>query len=208
MTLNEITSALSNWKQARNQQGLNVIQNFFNQVNMFNFQPDPTNQPVNGQSEAYVHFYPGIENGNFVFFAISACYDTPQHQNNIQNYVQKCNLGFGQPQPATAVGNINWQEASARMTRWATNKNPWLAANITKIYQAFCMPQNDGTQGTTHNAFFALKDASSIQDMVADLIIEDVKNATIAYFDTIAPIPPYPPSGHLAESNFYLLSLI
>lgn len=208
MKLNEILAAMQNWKNALNQQGTQTIQNLFASINLFSFQLDTSNQKKPGQDQAYVHFYPGIHNNNLVFFSIGAFYDSQAYASSIENHIYMCNTGHGTPSPATQQGGINWQEVSQRITNWNVNHPAWINANINQLFQAFNMPQKDGEHGIMHNAFFALKNSSHISTMIADLIVEDVENTSIAYYDTVAPIPPFSPSGPLAASNFYLLSLL
>lgn len=208
MTQSEILTAMQNWQDACNTQGLQTIQGFFNSYNMFSFQPDLTNQPIPSQGGAFVHFYPGIHEGNFVMLSIAAIYDTPAYANNFQDHVYPCTPASGTPSPETQQGGISWQEASERIDLWSVNHQAWINANINSMYNAFIMPQDDGMVGTQHNAFFALKPGSTLPSMVPDLIIEDIKNASISYYDTVLIIPPMGPSGPTAAPNFYLLTLI
>lgn len=212
MNLNLITAAMETYANARNSQGLNLMQQWYGQGNMFSFQRDPGNQPIPPDPEAYVHAYPGIHNGQLVFFVISAYLDSPNTV-NIENYVQVCPIATGTPTATSTTGNIPVSEALMRIDAWNTGHNAWLQANIAatdSIFQCYIIPQNDTATGNQHNAFLALNsDSGAPGGAIADAIIEDIGSGQLVYMDTVDFIPPMGGSNtKKGKERFHLLDLL
>ena len=214
MTLNEITTAMQTYAAQRNTAGLQTMQGWFNQGNMFPYQRDTTNQPPTYWNKPLVHAYPGIDSsGNLVFFVISAYLDVSTNS-NIANDVQVCSISNATPSSTSTGGNLPAQQALNRIGSWDNQqtRNAWLTANIgttNSIFQGFVIPQEDTSFGSIHNGFLALKpDSTAPGGAVGEIIVEDVDNNVFAYFDVTTPCPPYGAEPYTVESCFYLLTLV
>lgn len=214
MTLSEITNAMSAYAAQRNTAGLQTMQGWFSQGNMFPYLRDNNNKPPTYWNKPLVHAYPGIDtSGKLVFFVISAYQDVSTNS-NIANDVQVCYISNATPSATSTGGGLPAQEALNRINAWDNqqSRNAWLSANIgapNSIFQGFVIPQDDTSIGTIHNGFLALRpDANAPAGAIGEVIVEDVDNNVFAYFDTTAPIPPYGGAPYMEESCFYLLSLV
>lgn len=205
MTLQEITQCMQAYANLRNTEKTQEMQSLYNQGNAFPYVRDNNNQPVAGGNKAYVNAYPGIKtDGSLVFFVISAYKDVSSNP-SILNDIQIIPIQNLTPSATGSTGNISPQEANIRIANWASQRNPWIQANIETIFQCYSIPQEDSSSGTTHNAFLALNQNSAAKGgYIADAIVEDVENSTFIYYDNVHPVPPFPP----ATGTYYLLSLV
>jgi hypothetical protein len=208
MNLNDITTAMQAYSALRTSNGTAAMKQLFNNLNAFAYQRDTTNP-----SDGYVHMYPGIYNGTFVFFVISAYKDVSTNT-NIENDVETCATTWIDPSNTSGGqlpdGAMPTQEAVGYIDNWINNYDDWITNNNgvgNGVFQAFTIPQVDTSYGNQHNAILGLKQNSGAAGVASDVIVQDVDSSSIVYFDTALPVPPFE-TGVTAEAAFYLLSLI
>jgi len=200
MTLNEITGAMQAYKNLQKKGDSDQMIQLFSEGNAFQYERDPNNKVAPGGNQPYVHAYPGIINGELKMFVISAYLDVSNNP-DIANQVKVYSLVELQPSATSIGGGLPITEALTRIDAWINNYQTWIKTNISTMFGGFLIPQDDSSFGNYHNAFFALN------GQIADIVVEDIENQQIEYFDTVTPVPPFG-SGAAAESCFYLLSLI
>jgi len=151
-----------------------------------------------------IHAYCGILNDKLVFFLIPSEFDNKsQMPDTIVEYITTCPI---HPRNDNDVPHeIPEKEAKKRMLNWKKDLTEWVPKQINTtdgIFQAFAIPSDDINNFGEPIANFALKDSSNPTGYTADLVIIDTTEKGNIYYDTVRPVPPFPP-----VSDFFLLAL-
>ena len=164
---------------------------------------------INEGTASVLHAYPGISLADNEFFMSLKPADKyiEQDEAEIFNAITVCKidrkLGDSNQIPETV--------AKARIDNWKKDHDTWAENQISKrtqtngMFKAFYMPSSYMQNNEEYITYFALKnDAQALSLFDADLITTNVQG-TIAYYDTVKPVPPF--SVTASESDFYLLQL-
>ena len=224
LTVSEILSSMKAWYDIISENttfSTNHLKSLFAQGTSFPFYTGNSIIPVEPlTSDSRLHAYPAFFNNELIFILIPSAYDNEDTYlsdggQGILNYITICliedieapNLYLEED------GNrIPASEAIARMQRWDNHYEDWIEQAMSEadgVYQVLNIPMEDIEGGFDHTAHFALTINGYIGPTPlykADLVIENNNVVTTDFDDTVAPIPPFKPTGPDAAVNFYLLS--
>lgn len=199
--LTSIIAALKAWDQIRDNS--TEVVKYLSSGNSFKLRRDkPT--------ATNLHAYPGIggEDGQLYFFIIDAGRDINSSEMDLFNAITVCKVEFN----AGNGDEIPEIIARRRVDNWGNNLVSWATDQIDRrqqtqgIFKAFNIPSSYAVQNLDYTVYFGLKeDAGSLTGYDADLITKDSSKASVVYFDTVRPVPPF---DALPQSSFYLLSMV
>ena len=200
MDIPTIKQSIANWHNVLN--NTTKLLEYFGQGNCFlyNF------VQAMGTGSDYVHAYPAVKNGQFIFLMIPSKYDTPAYATTINNYVTECDVAL-----QLKDNRISKKEASKRITAWNNNYTTWTPAQVASavgMFQAFAIHVSDfepAANPTRTINFGLIYNASLPQLYTADLIVTNVEMTATYYDDMVTTVPPF--STTAAQSSFYLLQL-
>ena len=199
--LASIVSCLRAWDNIRNKPSevieyLGVGDHFSFKRNM----PDASN----------LQAYPGISTADkeLYMFLIDAEADRNSSEMDLFNAITICkvtrNLGNSDEIPEA--------EALKRIDTWKTDFSTWATAQINNrqqthgIFKAFNVPSSYMERNVEYSSFFGLKqEAGVLPNYSADLITVHHSKSSIAFYDTVRPVPPFDVAP---QSSFYLLGLL
>ena len=199
--LGSIVSCLREWDNIRDNSS-EVIE-YLGLGNYFSFK---RNMP----EASNLHAYPGIcaADKAFYMFLIDAEADRNSSETDLFNAITICkvkrNMGNSDEIPEA--------EALKRIEVWKRDYSKWATAQINNrqqtqgIFKAFNVPSSNIQRNVEYSSFFGLKQISgSSSSQSADLITVDHSKSSIAFYDTVRPVPPFDVAP---RSSFYLLDLL
>ncbi|WP_432670331.1 hypothetical protein [Flavobacterium sp. SM2513] len=199
--LQDVISCLREWETIRNNPS-EVIQ-YLSLGNHFAYKRD---MPQANQ----MHVYPGVckAEGTFYIFMLDAAADINSSEATLFNAITIC-------QVKNSLGNsdeIPEAQALKRMDDWKKSFSQWATNQINNrqqtqgIFKAFNMPSSYIERNVNYSTFFALReDSTNVTGYIADLITVDHSKSSVAFYDTVLPVPPF---GTLSQNSFYLLSMV
>ncbi|MDR6968510.1 hypothetical protein J2X31_002533 [Flavobacterium arsenatis] len=197
--LASIVSCLKEWDTIRDNSF--EVTEFLNLGNYFSF---TRNKP----ETSAIHAYPGIcaADKEFYMFLIDAEADQKSSESDLFNAITICkvkrNMGNSDEIPEA--------EALKRIDTWKRDCSAWATEQINNrqqtqgIFQAFNVPSSYMQKDVEYSTFFALKQ-EGLGSYSADLVTVDRSKSSIAFYDTVRPVPPFDVTP---RSNFYLLDLL
>lgn len=197
--LASIVSCLKEWEIIRDNPS-QVIE-YLSLGNYFSFK---RNMP----EASNLHAYPGIcaADKEFYMFLIDAKADRKSSDSELFNAITICkvkrNLGGSDEIPEA--------EALKRIDTWKKEYSQWTTEQINNrqetqgIFKAFNVPSSYMERNVEYSTFFGLKEQSSTR-YSADLITVDNSKTSIAFYDTVRPVPPFDVAP---QSSFHLLDLV
>jgi len=200
MDIPTIKQSIANWHNVLNN-SIKLIE-YFGQGNCFNYN---FIQQM-GVGSDYVHAYPAVKNGQFIFLMIPSKYDTPAYAATINNYVTECDVAL-----QLKDNRISKKEASKRIKAWNDNYVTWTPGQVSSpagMFQAFAIQVSDFEPAASSNRtinFGLIAAATLSQQFIADLIVTNVEMTNTYYDDMSEVVPPF--STTAAQSSFYLLQL-
>lgn len=157
-----------------------------------------------------LHAYPGICTADkaFYMFLIDAEADRNSSETDLFNAITICkvkrNMGNSDEIPEA--------EALKRIDTWKRDYSKWATAQINNrqqtqgIFKAFNVPSSYMQRDVEYSSFFGLKQESgALASHSADLVTVDHSKSSIAFYDTVRPVPPFDVAP---RSSFYLLDLL
>jgi len=199
--LTTIIEALQAWDEIR-ESSTDVV-NYLSQGNSFKLKRDSS-------TAANLHAYPGIggDDKELYFFIIDAAQDIDSSEMDLFNAITICrvesNVNNGDEIPEII--------ARKRVENWDKNLSSWVTAQIDRsqqtqgIFKAFNIPSSYAQQNMEYTVYFGLKEnPDSLSGYDADLITKETSKASIVYYDTVRPVPPF---DVFPQNSFYLLSLV
>lgn len=157
-----------------------------------------------------LHAYPGIcaADKTFYMFLIDAEADRKSSETDLFNAITICKVKRN-------IGNsdeIPEAEALKRIDAWKKDYPNWATSQINNrqqtqgIFKAFNVPSSNIQRNVEYSTFFGLKQIiGSSSSQSADLITVDHSKSSIAFYDTVRPVPPFDVAP---RSSFYLLDLL
>jgi len=200
LSIPQIKECIANWHNVLNNS--TKLLEYFGQGNSFYYNFIASM----GTGSEYVHAYPAVKNGQFIFLMIPSKYDSPTYATSINNYVVECDIAL-----TVGESRITKKEATKRITAWNTNYPTWVpaqAASAVGMFQAFSIQVGDFEPAADPNRkinFGLIYNASLAQLYTADLIVTNVEMTATYYDDMAEVVPPF--STTAAQSSFYLLQL-
>lgn len=193
-----IKQCIQNWISIR--ENATLINEKFEQGNSFKYTRPSYFNPLEE-----THVYPGISEGDLVFFVIPAEYDSPAYENEIADYTVMCRAGFN-------VGGgsdheITEAEAQARMWAWENYHEAWVPlqiATVDGIFEAFSVAGQDFESEEVVMTLGLKQSLEEKQTFLADLVVTNEKKNVYVYDDYVQPVPPF--SATALSNSFYLLS--
>lgn len=197
--LGSIVSCLKAWENIRNNPS-EVIE-YLSLGNYFSFKRNMHETPN-------LHAYPGISTADkeFYMFLIDAEADRSSSEADLFNAITICkvkrNMGSSDEIPEA--------EALKRIDTWKRDYSTWATAQINNrqqtqgIFKAFNVPSSYMQRDVEYSSFFALKQ-EGLASYSADLVTVDHSKSSIAFYDTVRPVPPFDVAP---QSSFYLLDLL
>ncbi len=208
-TQQQIISNIQNWLKAT--KDLSQLLTLFTPKSGFILNLNENFMPWGNQTnDDDIHVYPAInETGELLMYLIYDKYDQPgiQWENHIVSfYVTDVDL------PRESVGPVNGkiprQIAFSRIMCWQDQYQIWLEHAVSNelVFQAFFLPASDVKAGVKNVTYFALESASSLDDLSAELITDNLEKQSSGgtFYDTVRPVPPFKP---MEREKLYLLDL-
>jgi len=199
--LGSIVSCLREWDNIRDNSS-QVIE-YLGLGNYFSFK---RNKPL----ASNLHAYPGIcaADKAFYIFLIDAEADRNSSEVDLFNAITICkvkrNIGSSDEIPEA--------EALRRIDTWKKEYSNWAAAQINNrqqtqgIFRAFNVPSSNIQPDVQYSSFFGLKpQVGASTSYSADLITVDHSKSSLAFYDTVRPVPPFDVAP---QGSFYLLDLL
>lgn len=200
LSIPQIKEYIANWHNVLNNS--TKLLEYFGQGNSFYYNFIASM----GAGSDYVHAYPAVKNGQFIFLMIPSKYDSPTYATTINNYVVECDIAL-----TLGDSRISKKEATKRITAWNNNYTTWTPAQVATpegMFQAFSIQVGDFEPAADPNRkinFGLIAQASLTQQFSADLIVTNVEMTATYYDDMANPVPPFGTAA--AQSGFYLLQL-
>lgn len=197
MTTKEIKQSIASWTSTRG--NANVLNKKFQQGNCFSYDVPPY-----ADSSSNIHVYPGLFDGQLLFFVIPSEYDNEQYADDIDKYTVVCPAQNG----LSGGHNITPTEAHARILAWEEHHVAWVQQKVNTvdgIFQAFTISRQDFEADSVVMTLGLKNEPKAVLSFGADLIVSNNMGADIVYDDFSRPIPPF--SSTADVQSFYLLSV-
>jgi hypothetical protein len=196
-TMQMIKEGIANWNNICHDGEL--LGTYFEQGNSFLY--EAIDYPI---PSPHFHAYPGIWEGQLLFFVIPSSYDKPEYEDTLNEYTQAYPVTWGLNGSHTLPDPI----AEARMHRWTEHYKNWAKTEVKKpagMFKAFQVPADDFGSDYVQ-VVFGLQLVGHEGIMSADLICAsvDAKAYVIKYDDFTQPVPPF--TATLTEDSFYMLN--
>ncbi|ALM47487.1 hypothetical protein AMR72_00410 [Flavobacterium psychrophilum] len=197
MTTEEIKQSIASWTSTR--ENAKVLNKKFQQGNSFSYDVPPY-----ADASSYLHVYPGLFDGQLLFFVIPAEYDNEQYAEEIDKYTIVCPAENG----LSGGHNITPTEANARILAWEEHHVAWIQQKVNTVdgvFQAFEIATEDFEAASVVITLGLKKTPKAELDFNADMIVTNKINTQLVYDDFSRPIPPF--SSTADVQSFYLLSV-
>ncbi|RZJ74097.1 MAG: hypothetical protein EOO45_09455 [Flavobacterium sp.] len=177
-----------------------LLVDYFSQGNCFLL--DKPEKVVNSNS---LHVYPGIFQGDLMFFVIPEEYDKEEYSAVIDQYVTVCPVSWR----VAGIHTISASEANYRIKLWEDNYETWVpeqASTVDGVFLAFDVAVIDFEEDTSEMILALKPNGQQGIAYDADLIVEGMSptSTSIKYDDYVRSVPPYSPAA--MSSSFYLLN--
>lgn len=193
-----ILNAIRAWNDART--NATDIVNYLDTGNCFFFTP-----PSYAKGIGEMHVYPGVIEGNLIFFVIPAHYDNSKYHSTFEQYTTICPALW-----CLGGGRLPDHIARERIARWDDNYRDWASYQVDHtahgIFQAFIVDEDDfeAEECQVHMGL-RLNPIDPLLPDIADMIVCNKIDTQVFYDDFATVVPPYPPSAQ--SSEFYLLEM-
>lgn len=197
MTTKEIKESIASWTSTRG--NAQVVNKKFQQGNSFSY-----DVPKYAETSSHIHVYPGLFDGQLLFFVIPSEYDNEQYADEIDKYTVVCPAQNG----LSGGHNITPTEAHARILAWEEHHVAWVQEKVNTVdgvFQAFEIDREDFEADSVVMILGLKNDPKAVLSFDADLIVCNNMGADIVYDDFAKPVPPY--SATAVQQAFYLLSV-
>jgi len=201
-TWNEVKQNVLSWNNIRTNPS--IIKPFFNGETFFEFHPSTSIL----HPKTALHFYPAITPTGFVLYIIKAINDkfTVFEQDPVNfpaNYIITAEIKMASPDEyGELLSKIPRKEALERIANWDEHHDQWIDCKAPNggLFQAFTLSANDHGLQDQLTGFFGLVGTADPFSFSADIILEN--NRARAFFNTVKPVPPYPPE---TPQDFFIL---